>query len=107
MIIIIFRSKTFCKIVEKIHRSCADQTKHTLENIYPNVCSAVNTAVSNNWCRNDEETFRPNNNIWTDTEIENFKKIILKYTKENIMKINIFIKDPFAIKYKIVENASM
>ena len=78
-----------------------------MENIYPDICTDVNTAVSNNWCRNEEETFLPNNNIWTDAEIENFKKLILKYTKDNIMKINIFIKDPFAIKYKIVENASM
>ena len=87
--------------------SCGDQTKHTLEKIYPDICSYVNTVVSNKWCINHEEIFHPNKKIWTDLEIENFKATILKYTKENVMKINIFIKDPFAVKYKIVENASM
>ena len=33
--------------------------------------------------------------------------LILKYTRENILKVNIYIKEPFAKKYIMVEYASM
>ena len=41
------------------------------------------------------------------TEVSEFNELILKYTKENILKINIYIKEPFARKYLMVEYASM
>ena len=85
--------------------SCGDQTKQSLEVVYPNICSYVETTVNHNWC--SDQIFDQVYDVWNQTEIENFKQILLKYTKENIMKITIFIKDPFAVKYKIVQNASL
>ena len=41
------------------------------------------------------------------SEMSEFNDLILKYTKENILKINIYIKEPFARKYLMVEYASM
>ena len=41
------------------------------------------------------------------TEQQQLTKIVLKYTQENILKLKLYIKDPFAVKYRILQNASM
>ena len=46
-------------------------------------------------------------NNWSPGELREFQALILKYTRENILKINIYIKEPFAKKYIMVEYASM
>ena len=45
-------------------------------------------------------------NEWTNTERAKFAKIILRYTQENYALVNIFIKDPFALKILIQPNAA-
>ena len=42
---------------------------------------------------------------WDGNKTTEFSNLILKYTQENIY-IYIYIKDPFAVKYLIDENAS-
>ena len=42
---------------------------------------------------------------WTSEESNKFSKMILKYTRENSVQVNIYIKDPFAVKFLIEENA--
>ena len=46
-------------------------------------------------------------NNWSRAELTEFQDLVLKYTRENILKINIYIKEPFARKYIMVEYASM
>ena len=91
----------------------------TLEMSYPNICRLVNTVLDNQWC---EDTFHiPDAGltdvhksgqikityIWNDTEKASFERLILKYAQDNIMKVNLFIKQPFAAKWIIEPHASM
>ena len=44
---------------------------------------------------------------WSAAEKEDFEKLILRYAQENIMKVKLFIKQPFAAKWIIEPHASM
>ena len=90
------RSSDFCRIVEKLSRSCEDQTRLTIEQVYPRICQLVTRASPCSGLDN-----------WSPGELREFQDLILKYTRENILKINIYIKEPFAKKYIMVEYASM
>ena len=94
------RSSDFCRIVEKLERSCDDQTRLTIEQVYPRICQLVGRASV---CH--KQIGGANN--WSQAELSVFQDLILKYTRENILKINIYIKEPFAKKYIMVEYASM
>ena len=63
--------------------SCGDQTRHSLEVVYPKICSYVEKAVNNSW---SEEMLKIDqaNSILNQSETEKFKEIILRYTKENV-----------------------
>ena len=90
----------------------------TLEQSYPNICKLVNTVLANRWC---EDTFNIRDAdsggqlaggiqiayTWSQTEKEDFEKLILRYAQENIMKVKLFIKQPFAAKWIIEPHASM
>ena len=99
-------SDTFCMVVHKIWRSCSDQSRLTLELVYPGICTLVSAVLESKACPN---TFLPQRVLpaWNSSTITMFKHLILKYTEENIIKVNIYIKDPFAKKYMMVEHASM
>ena len=112
------RSELFCKIVKKIGRSCEDQTRATMEMSYPNICKLVNTVLTNQWCEQtfnigDPEDGDPESEgiqityTWSEQEKEDFEKLILRYAQENIMKVKLFIKQPFASKWIIEPHASM
>ena len=96
------RSSDFCTIVDKLNRSCADQTSLTIEQVYPRMCHLVHSYLAGAPCRQ-----RTGNIRLKQSEMSEFNDLILKYTKENILKINIYIKEPFARKYLMVEYASM
>ena len=94
----------FCHIVRKIGHACQDQTKVTLELVYPGICELVGTVQSHNAC---DSEYKPEMiTEWKNEESKKFSRMILKYTKENIVQVNIYIKDPFAVKFLIKENAS-
>ena len=84
----------------------------TLELSYPNICRLVNTVLANGWC---EDTFNiadadrggQSGDTWSAAEKEDFEKLILRYAQENIMKVKLFIKQPFAAKWIIEPHASM
>ena len=90
--------------MEKLSRSCEDQTRLTIEQVYPNICHMVNDYLSRTACHTGLHKIGLSLN---KTDMTEFNDLILKYTKENILKINIYIKEPFARKYLMVEYASM
>ena len=94
------RSSDFWRIVEKLERSCADQTRLTIEQVYPRICQLVRRATASH-----REILGATN--WSRAELSELQDLILKYTRENILKVNIYIKEPFAKKYIMVEYASM
>ena len=72
--------------------------------VYPNICLLIDVVLNYNAC--NYEFILENIIEWKSNEIQNFSELILKYTKENIVKANIYIKDPFAVKYLIESTAS-
>ena len=66
------------------------------------MCHLVHSYLAGAPCRQ-----RTGNIRLKQSEMSEFNDLILKYTKENILKINIYIKEPFARKYLMVEYASM
>ena len=97
-------STLFCHLVRKIESSFQEQTKITLELAYPNICTDVAIVLSSQACNTK---YKPNLiKQWDDNKTTKFSTLILKYTQENIVLVNIYIKDPFAVKYVIDENAS-
>ena len=89
----------------------------TLELSYPNICRLVNTVLANEWCEDtlniaDGDRGSQSGDIqitytWSAAEKEDFEKLILRYAQENIMKVKLFIKQPFAAKWIIEPHASM
>ena len=97
-------STLFCHFALQIESSCQDQTKITLELAYPNICADVSIVLSRQAC---DTKYKPNLiKQWDHNKTAEFSDLILKYTQENIVVVNIYIKDPFAVKYVIDENAS-
>ena len=94
----------FCSIVRKIEHACNDERKITLELVYPNICEDIETVMNNDACR---DTYKPEKiTDWTYKKGAEFSELILRYARENIVKVNVYIKDPFAVKFLIEENAS-
>ena len=72
--------------------------------VYPNICLLIDVVLNYKACG---YKFIPEKiTEWKSDEIQNFSELILKYTKENIVRANIYIKDPFAVKYLIESTAS-
>lgn len=96
-------SPMFCKVVKKIELACQDERKDTMEVVYPRICENIHIVQSNNACAIE---FNPINiTDWTKEQQREFSHLILKYTKENILMVNIYMKDPFAVKYIIEANS--
>ena len=96
-------SPPFCGVVNKILSAYQDERKTTLELAYPSICQQIITVKNYNAC---EEIYRPKKvTEWTNEQKENFAKTVLRYTQENIVMVNIFMKDPFAQKILIQANA--
>ena len=94
----------FCFVVRKIKLACQDQRNVTLEMVYPNICLLIDVVLNYKACG---YKFIPEKIIeWKSDEIQNCSELILKNTTENIVKANIYIKDPFAAKYLIESTAS-
>ena len=97
-------TKIFCHIVKKIDSSCKTEIRVTLELAYPNICSDIETIHKYESCKS---RFRPESiTEWNKEKADEFAQMIFKYTQENIIPVNIYLKDPFAIRYLIDENAS-
>ena len=98
------RTPSFCYTVWKIGQTCRDQTRVTLELTYQNICEDVKIVQKYRAC---EERYKPEKvKEWNNEKMKEFEKTIVKYTKENIIRVNIFIKEPFALKYLIDQNVS-
>ena len=90
-------------MVGKIETACKDQTRDTIEVAYPQICQLVETVQNNDACN---PKYNPEKiKGWQNGEDDKFSNLILRYTTENIVLVNIYMKDPFAIKYRIDENA--
>ena len=91
-------------MVRKIEHACNDERKTTLELVYLNICEDIETVMNNDACT---DTYMPEKiTEWTNKKRAEFSELILRYARENIVKVNIYIKDPFAVKFLIEENAS-
>ena len=97
-------SPYFCSFVRKILYACEDERKITLELVYPNICQQIATVDKYKAC---EEKYKPEKiTEWTKEEKEKFAEMVLRYTQENIVFVNILMKDPFALKILIQANAA-
>ena len=92
------KTKEFCYVLKKLIRSCNGDRRDSLTEDYPGICDNV-LAVENS------VTTCPIDSKKITTEL---KKSIVNYAKENIARVNIFLKDPFVKRYireeKITEN---
>ena len=82
----------------------------TLELSYPNICSLVSTVLASQGCEvtlDIADADRGGQVNWSAAQKQDFEKLILRYAQENIMKVNLFIKQPFAAKWVIEPHASM
>ena len=97
-------SPHFCVVLKKIWSACQDERRITLELVYPIICQQISTVHNYSAC---EEKYKPEKiTEWTNKQKENFVKTVLRYTQENIILVNIFMKDPFALKILIQANAA-
>ena len=91
-------------MVGKIENACHDERRTTLNLVYPNICEGIETVMKNDACM---DTYTPEKiTKWTNKKGTEFSELILRYARENIVKVNIYIKDPFAVKFLIEANAS-
>ena len=96
-------STMFCEVVENIDIACLDQTRDIIEVFYPNICKLVETVLINDACK---PNYRPTMiKEWGNDTDEEFANLILRYTQDNIVLVDIYMKDPFAVKFLIDEYA--
>ena len=99
-----YLSHYFCGVVRKVQDACEDERMVTLELVYPSICHQIRTVQKYNAC---QEIYRPGQiSEWSSEERKEFSETIFRYTRENIALVNIFIKDPFAVKILIQAKAS-
>ena len=96
-------SPMFCHVVENIENACHDQAKEILEVFYPQICQLVEMVQKSDACN---PNYRPSMiKGWGKEKDDEFSNLIFRYTRENIVVIDIYMKDPFAVKFLIDENA--
>ena len=95
-------SPMFCYVVRKLGRACHHQTRVTLEVAYPNICKMSAKVLRNKAC----ETKFKADFVPKPFDTVEFEMLVLKYTEENIALVNVYIKDPFAVKILIDESSS-
>ena len=94
------KTREFCYVLKKLIRSCNGDRRDSLIDEYPGICNNV-LAVENSvtTCPIDSKKLNLTKEL---------KRSIVNYAKENIAKVNIFLKDPFVKRYireeKITEN---
>ena len=87
-------SKTaeFFYILKKLISSCREDRRISLEEHFPNICSTILTIdESTITCPLDFEKTNITNSV---------RGFVVDYAKENIAKVNIFLKEPFVKRYK-------
>ena len=85
------KTNEFCYVLKKIISSCKNDRRVSLEEHFPGICLSI-LSVDNSLltCPLDFEK----TNI-TSTII----RFVVNYAKENIAKVNIFLKEPFVKRY--------
>ena len=86
------KTAEFCYILKKIINSCKGDRRVSLEEHFPNICSSILTIdESSITCPLDFEITNITNTV---------RGFVVDYAKENIAKVNIFLKEPFVNRYK-------
>ncbi|XP_023327060.1 uncharacterized protein LOC111700406 [Eurytemora carolleeae] len=98
----------FCIIVNKLQRTCADfSRKYTVEKIYPNICAGVKQAMDTGACSSTiREPYNGTKYSSDPEESDQFKDTIVKYMRENIAVINVFIREPYILEISSDEQFS-
>ena len=86
------KTAEFCYILKKIINSCKGDRRISLEEHFPNICSSIlSIDESSITCPLDFEITNITNTV---------RGFVVDYAKENIAKVNIFLKEPFVNRYK-------
>ena len=96
-------SKTteFCYIFKKLMKSCQEYRRFSLEEHFPNICANVLSIK--------DSIIECPLNFKIINITDSIRRFVVDYAKENIAKVNIFLKEPFVKRYnreeKITQNA--
>ena len=86
------KTAEFCYILKKIIDSCQGDRRVSLEEHFPNICLSILTI--------DESTITCPLNFEKTNITNKVRRFVVDYAKENIAKVNIFLKEPFVNRYK-------
>ena len=86
------KTAEFCYILKKIINSCQGDRRVSLEEHFPNICSSILTI--------DESIITCPLNFEKTNITNTIRRFVVDYAKENIAKVNIFLKEPFVKRYK-------
>ena len=82
----------FCYVLKKILKACYSDREASLEDAYPGICKNLTNDFGN-----PKEIKCP---LDIKDGYENVaKKWVVEYARDNIAKVNIFLKDPFVNRY--------
>ena len=68
---------------------------------YPNICESIRIVLDAEAC---DDYMDQDKLDWPQDNITSFKNLIMKYTKENMVLANIYMKEPFAHKLLVIED---
>ena len=90
------KTKEFCYVLKKIKKSCKNDRRPSLDNAYPGMCNDFDYIIDDNvTCPFDFASRKIKSE-----QISKLKSWTVNYAKNNIAKVNIFLKDPFVQKYQ-------
>ena len=90
------KTEEFCYVLKKIAKSCKNDRRPSLDNVYPGMCNDFNDIIKNEvTCPFDFKSRKIERK-----EFSKLKSWTVDYARNNIAKVNIFLKDPFVQKYQ-------
>ena len=101
-------TKYSCILAKKLVQTCADFRRFSLETVYPGVCKQIQWLQENNGFCVDFQ--------WKDTIVNkndslfdfmDFGSFLTKYARENTVKLNVYMREPFAETLGIDEDTSV
>ena len=99
-----------CVVIKKLESICKDSTKFTIfKNFYskqldtftnPGFCNLVKSQIKKEICEQNFTKPSPDKNV-----DDKLYKFVIIYTRDNVVKINLFFRDPYYTRY--VKDVSM
>lgn len=93
----------YCVLIRKLIHSCLDARRFSLNIRHPDLCNTINETTRFNLTFNCQKVQIVQDPADKNHQLVKLHTLVYEYARENVAKVNIFVREPYVAKYKTEE----